>query len=285
MKFLVKIISSLVLLSISHLVAAQLLPTEEEFQEHIQSCTDMWEQVRKSDCGSEYAHFIQGGNLRLGLNVYTFSLDINKNNRTQAAFDGPASFMPHYSVHTRRNYWDNSEFGYEFSLTYGQAIATYQTLNVNGKKENYDLGTYAVGDMFAGQANVFYSFGSRDDTPHSYATLGVGLGLGYASVRGRAYLTEDKQTLSVLCLNARNSLKSQANIETLKNECEEKVFDRSGIGVSLRALYEIRFYNFYSGIEASLMDFNGGKSFFAGADDGELMPLMLSITFAYIIDF
>ncbi|MDH5378279.1 MAG: hypothetical protein OEX00_08150, partial [Gammaproteobacteria bacterium] len=182
--------------------AAQESSLSDDIVNQALSCADLVDKIRDSDCIAPVADFLKGGNLSLGATMGAFSVNLKvKNEKTVVGkMGGENSWAPHYSINTRPRHFDGSNFGYDYSFTYEQSATTSQVITRGGKDKAIDLGTYAIGSIIATQVNLFYSIGANDDSPAKYFTLAIGVGLGYGSVKGNTYLTEDET--NTVCYDA-----------------------------------------------------------------------------------
>ena len=258
-----------------------------QMEDEVKSCVELLEQISRSDCGSNIIKMFNGGNITLGASSYKLSLNLKDSLNAQvASFPGDSTAIPHYSISTKRNFWGRSGLGYDYSFTFGQAAAFTQQIKRGEQFVNVDLGTYAVGSLMAAQANLFYSIGGNDSTPYKYFTFSLGLGMGYASTRGKAYITNAIETTNPSCFNAGSALvdKTSSDLSSITQNCEYVEFNRSGVGVSGRILLDFRYRSLYGSVQISEVNLNAAARWASGHTDYNLSPGIIATTLAYIID-
>jgi hypothetical protein len=266
-------------------------PTAEQetisakIRDTVQSCGELLEQIKRTDCGGTVYSFFRGGYVSLGASAYTLGANLEQNEVLQAQFAGPDAWVPHYAIRTQRNFFGSSDFGYAYSFGFEQGAATKQTITRNGKDASEDFGTYVIGSQLSAEANLFYSFGGNDHTPHRYATFGVGLGLGYGRGKGKVYITENTADTHPQCDAAAIDLVNgdKSAISRIKQFCEYDSFNRAGLGISLRVIFDMRWENYFIGLESGLVGLAADGRLVSGEGDYTVVPIVAAVTFAYLI--
>ncbi len=287
-QLLQRILMAGLLLLTCHVSLAEesVLPLGEDVNNHIASCTELLEQIRKSDCTAPIADFLAGGNLSIGASMVAFKVDVSDDEvGTLGRLGGDNSWSPHYAVNSRPTYFGDSDFGYEYSFAFESSATTRQTVQRSGlKSRDLDLGTYAIGSILAAQANLFYAWGGHDTTPNQYLLTAFGLGIGYGSVRGHAYLTEDKSNTT--CFDAGTDFLNEDPTarSRITQNCALTSFDRAGIGASIRILLLARYEQLMAKLDLSLVGLNNGGTLVSGKSEYNLAPSVTSVTLAYLFD-
>ncbi len=81
--------------------------------------------------------------------------------------------------------------------------------------------------VIAFSPTLFYSFGRGDATPNNHFTMGVGYNAGYSSVKGTAYITEDKNNEA--CFQAGTDfVNGNGSKQSITEICELKDYDSDG---------------------------------------------------------
>lgn len=241
-----------------------------------ETCKEIIERVRKSDCAKPVARFMDGASVVLGLAFNSSEMDITSDDTALASMVGILSPSPYFSFVGPKSFFGKSRWGYEFALSYTSSIAIYQNLSVDGEQVK-DLGTYATITFLSVSPAVFFSIGARDEDPDIFWRYGLGLGGGWASVRGVAFHTQDPGGTRGACHDAAERLKSgDISKAGLRDACDLENFHDSGLGFASVAFTDFRWGFFYGKFSA------GGM--LLDADLYEFHPLDISIKFAYMHD-
>lgn len=251
--------------------------------EKIDSCGKLLEEIRKSDCGNHIVDIFDDGYISAGAAGYTLSATPRFDNAA-AQFSSGLFVTPNISINTRLNYFPNTDLGWDFSVGWEQAHALTQTVHRSQGSTSRDLGTFAIANTFSSEVSIFYAYGTRDATPHRYALFGVGFGVGYADVVGKAYFTEDLDSSEAACIQAGEDLVdgiagAEANV---KASCSLKSFRRFGLGVSGKVNLDVRWDNFYLTIDSKIINLSSGRSLSLGSSGMELSPNISAITLSYL---
>lgn len=242
-----------------------------------ETCREILERVRKSDCAKPVARFMDGASVILGLALNSSEMEISYGDTLMAAMVGILSPSPYFGFSGPKSYFGKSRWGYEFSLAYTSSIAIYQDLSKD-REAIKDLGTYATMTFLSLSPSLFLSIGARDEDPDIWWRYGIGLGAGWASVRGVAYHTQDPGgEQQGACRDAAVQLRNGDITRTdLRAVCDLQSFHESGLGISSAAFMDFRWRYLYGKISS------GGLQL--ASDPYDFFPIEISIKFAYIHD-
>jgi hypothetical protein len=244
------------------------------------SCAEVIDVVKHSDCAELVKPLIEGASITVGLALRSLSVTIKdtSNENTLAQVRDTAVPAPFISFDLKPSYFGDSSFGWGVGFNYTDAYALEQRVTRSGKNEDIDLGTYITTTMLALSPNAFYQYGE----PYSnhYFRIGLGLALGYASVRGTAFLTEDEST--DVCYQAGNDLVDKSGpatrelrIEAIKNSCEQQNYNQGSLGAGGNFFMQGQYQNW----QASLNFAN----LILSKNNRKLEPSMVSFQVAYVI--
>ena len=257
--------------------------TTPSLEEKILSCSELWEQIRSSDCGNHIVNFFRDGHIALGIASHSLSTQPRFDDKG-ARFNGDIHVTPYLSINTRLNFIEGSEFGYDFSFGLEQAHALNQTIVRKNKSKDIDLNTFAIANTFSTEASLFYSYGAQDSTPRRYALIGVGFGLGYADVVGKSYMTEVGEDIDAACYQAGVDVIGGTSVSAsdLTTACELNSFRRLGFGISGRVNIDFRYDNFFLTFDTKMIQLSAGNSLSLGTSGMKLNPSIYSITISYV---
>jgi len=221
----------------------------------------------------------------MGISGNTLSAKITNNDRN-ASFNGDLFLTPYFSVNTRPTFIDDTDFGFDFSFGFERAHALKQVVNRDGDSRTTDLNSFSIANTISTEASIFYSYGAQDETPKQYFVFGVGFGLGYADVVGKAYLTQVDQITAEECYQAGvNLVNDQAGAALdVSQNCTLQSFRRLGIGFSGLIHADWRYQNFFVSIDSRLVTLSGGKSLSFGTSNIHINPTISAITLSYLYD-
>jgi len=243
-----------------------------------ESCIELYRTIKDSDCIKESYNLLRGANVKVGLSLakQTMKIEDVETETTLANMEGDFIFAPFYSLATRKSFFHDSNFGYEFGLTYSSSYALNQSIN-DGKAVE-DLGSYSAINMMAVSPTLFYAYGARDATPKKYTAFGIGMGVGYAQVRGTAYVTENLDPATP-CGNAVANFQegSRASIDAVRASCDQIKYNESGFGASVRVILEGRWNALYASLDLNSVILAHDPAY-------KYSPANTVVTFAYIID-
>ena len=267
-------------------MAETLATDEQDLKEQVESCLELLKQIEASECGGYIMNFFRGGHINLGLASYALTLDVKDGEVLLGRFGDDNSWAPHYSISTKRSFFGGSGFGYEYSFAMDDAFGVKQILKRGEQQVSHDLGTYAAGSIYAVQANLFYSIGGNDRTPDRYFTLGLGVGLGYASAQGTTYITDNVAISNPACDAAVNAIIAgdTGQITTLQQNCEFQKFDQWGLGMSARIMLEARIKHFLMGVDLSVVNLAAAGKLVSGTKTHDISPGIISVRFDYLIN-
>lgn len=247
-----------------------------------ETCKELIDRVKHSDCIKPLSGFLNGASLVVGLSLTTGQMGISSGDTLMANMIGVLSPSPYYGFSLPNRFFGSSRYGYETSFTYSTNVAIYQQLG--GGNAVRDLGTYSAISFVSVSPSVFASIGARDDTPDKYFRAGFGLGAGWASVRGTAYFTEDSTTddnglptANSACYDAAAALASGAGTKQgMRAACELQSYHHSALGLSLRFFIDARWRFLYYGAGVDAVDISAGHNAYT--------PLQTTVKLAYIHD-
>lgn len=241
-----------------------------------ETCKDLVERIKASDCARPVSRFLRGASLYAGLAFSGSRMEIDTEDTALATMVGILSPSPAFGFSLPTSYFGGSRWGYAFSLTYASSIAFYQALR-RGGEEVRDLGSYSSITFLSVSPSVFVSVGARDEDPDVWFRTGIGTGAGWASVRGVAYHTQDPASGRRSCYEAADSLRSGALTRSgFRARCEPRAFKERGLGFSSAFFMDFRWAFLYGRFSV------GGMHIDAGSRD--YRPLELSFRLAYVHD-
>lgn len=251
-------------------------------EEQILSCSELLEQIRISDCGSHIANFFANGYIAAGAAGNTLSATARYAD-SAARFSGGVHITPYVSLNTGLEFFPGSDLGWDFSIGWEQAHVLKQKIKRNGDSVTRDLDSFAIASTFSSEASLFYSWGARDSTPRQYALLGIGFGVGYGDVVGKAYFTEELPN-SDACYQAGQALVdgTAGAQQLISDNCTLKSFRRVGFGVSGRLNIDVRYENFYLSFDTTVLNLSSGTSLSLGSHGLSLSPVITAVTLSYI---
>jgi hypothetical protein len=215
------------------------LPIEQS--EHLDSCNDLFEQISKSDCGQKTLGFLQDAYLKLGGNLTQRRMMFEDAKTSDKVFEmaGDWNPTPILTLSLGDSYFENSNFGYQLGVSYFSDAAYEQKITRGSEDRSVDLTTYSIMSVISFTPTIFYSFGRGDDTPKSFFTAGVGLNLGYSSVKGSAFITEFESD-SVCYDTGTAFVNGTATSSDITANCELGVYDSStfSTGAQIYLAYE-----------------------------------------------
>mgnify|MGYP000108741545 CR=1 FL=1 len=249
--------------------------------EEVLSCPELIGAIKKSNCLKPVAPFLEGAHVKLGLAVQSLTMKVETGKDdpvVKAQMSSTGSLSPYYSIGFKNNYFGDSGFGYAFGLAYLDSYALEQNIKRDSSETEVDLGTYVTTSMYALQPTLFFSRGARNNTPDTYFKAGIGATVGYSSVRGTSYLTEDINSVSPECWQAGEDLLGGAanGIAAIKSECEQISYKDSGWGAGGRFFIHMRWNQFLLGFNAANMVIRSGEF--------NLNPTKASLTLTYVVN-
>ena len=134
---------------------------------------------------------------------------------TQGELQSEMDMGPFLSLGTAYSYFDDSNWGYNFTFSISPFSIDKQLVNENDT-DPVDLGSSAKGYFFYASPVLFYHFGAKDRQGHSLK-FGIGVGIGY--------------------------LKAKGDIVYTRSDGQRHNFDISGGDFSVAVLMEYRYRN------------------------------------------
>jgi hypothetical protein len=223
---------------------------------------------------------MEGSYITVGLALRSLSVTIkdNSSRSTLANVRDTAVPAPFISLDLKPSFFGDTSFGWGVGFNYSDAYALEQRVTRSSKNVDVDLGTYMTTTMLALTPNAFYQFGE----PYSdrYFRIGIGAALGFASVRGTAFLTEDKSDGE--CYQAGNDLVDESGpasknlrIEAIKSQCQQENYNQSGLGIGGNFFMQGQYRQWQASFNLSTL--------FLSKNDKQLEPSVISFQVAYVI--
>ncbi len=232
--------------------------------------------VRHSDCVKPVARFLDGANFSAGLAFFSGYLSITSKGEDAATLVGIFSPAPYYGFSLPTSFFGGSRWGYEFSFLYSSTVATYQPIPMDAQ-EVRDVGTYASMTFLSLSPSVFVSLGARDENPDTFARIGLGVGAGWAWVRGTAYFLEDTSGTNRACYDAARDFDAGTiGKQELRSACQLRTYRQASPGVSGRFFLDARWHWIYTSWSLETVQFTSGKYGYT--------PIELSLKLAWIHD-
>lgn len=256
------------------------LAAELEKTDNGLSCAEIIDVVKHSDCAELVRPLIDGSYITAGIALRSLDITIkdNRSNKTLANVRDTAIPAPFISFDLKPSYFGDSSFGWGIGFTFTDAYALEQRVIRSNKNKDVDLGTYMTTTMLALTPNAFYQFGDRYSS--RYFRIGVGAALGYAKIRGTAFLTEDKSNSA--CYQAGNDLISgsgaatrRLRIEAIKDTCQQQDYNQGNLGIGGNFFMQAQYNNWQTSVNIS--------NLILSKSDRKLEPSMLSFQLAYVI--
>ncbi len=244
------------------------------------SCAEVIDVVKRSDCAELVRPLIDGASITTGLALRSLNVTIkdNRSSKTLANVRDTAIPAPFISFDLKPSYFGDSSFGWGIGFNFTDAYALEQRVTRSNKNKDIDLGTYMTTTMLALTPNAFYQFGDRYSS--RYFRIGIGAALGYANIRGTAFLTEDKSNSA--CYQAGNDLVASSGaatrrlrIEAIKNTCRQQDYNQGGLGIGGNFFMQGQYNNWQTSFQVSNLILTKSNQ--------KLEPSMLSFQLAYVI--
>lgn len=244
------------------------------------SCAEVIDVVKHSDCAELVKPLIDGSSITVGLALRSLQVTIkdNHSDRTLANMRDTAVPAPFISFDLKPSYFGASSFGWGVGFNFGDAYALEQRVTRSNENKDVDLGTYITTTMFSLTPNAFYQFGDRYSS--RYFRIGVGAALGYATVRGTAFLTEDKSDSA--CYQAGSDLVNKSGPSTqklriaeIKNQCQQQDYNQGGLGLGGNFFMQGQYHNWQASFNLA--------NLILSKSNNKLEPSILSFQLAYVI--
>lgn len=217
------------------------LPVSQQASEALKNCSDLFEKISESDCGKVTMGFLENAYVKIGGNLTQRSMTFEEADSSNTAFEmaGDWSPTPVLTLSLGDSYFEGSNFGYQLGFSYFSDVAYEQRITRGDYDRRVDLATYSKMDVISFNPSVFYSFGRDDATPNRFFTTGLGLNLGYSTVKGSAFLTEFED--DAVCYDTGTAfVNGTASKGDIAENCAFGVFDSSALstGAQLYFAYE-----------------------------------------------
>jgi hypothetical protein len=251
---------------------------EEEEPRPQETCKEILERVKRSDCVKPVARFLDGASVFFGIGLNSMDLDITSGDTALASLIGILNPTPTFGLSLPNRYFGRSRWGYGFTFTYTNSIAYYQDLGEEKEPDQVkDLGSHAVTTFLSLSPSLFVSIGARDEDPDTYWRYGVGIGGGWASVRGAAYHNQSGGPARQACVDAADSLLAGDITKAgFRAACPLSPFSESGLGFGTAVFTDFRWAFVYGRVSASTL--------FISSQPVQYKPTDISLKLAYIHD-
>lgn len=242
-----------------------------------ETCKEILDRVKQSDCIKPVARFLDGASVVLGLSFNSGDMEIRSNDTLESSMIGILSPAPYFGLTSPLSFFGRSRWGYEFTFAYNSSVAIYQDVR-GGETQIRDLGTYTTITFLSLSPSVFVSVGARDEDPDVFWRTGIGLGAGWASVRGTSYFTLDSEGGdNRACHDAGAGLiRGDLTKTQLRSTCELKTFKEKGLGLSSAFFMDARWGFIYTKLSSGGMVIRSGRYSYH--------PIEIGIKLAYIHD-
>ena len=218
-----------------------------------QTCSEMYEEIKKSDCGQAIYSWFEGAELEIGISLTSPNLSVSDidDKKTFSDQTGGASIFPAISLRFPHNYWGSSGMGYRFNFGYLYEFGFYQDIKRDGEIYEKDLNSYFYTLSAFITPAIIYDFGRTDDVNDPYwASVGFGLGIGGGRLRGISYLTEDES--DKVCYDAvTDYVEGNLTSADVRDNCSLVSYEELGIGVSAEFSLEFRLKSWILGINVN----------------------------------
>lgn len=242
-----------------------------------QTCSELYSELKKSDCGRTIFKYIKGASLKIGVDFNTSSLDIKSNDSLYARLVGILTPAPYYALSLKPQYFWNTLFGYQFALDYTTSSTVDQVIERGDSKEILDLHTLSIFQLAAFTPSVFIDITGSKHSISNFLRLGLGVGIGWSSVRGVAYFTEKYNQDFGSCYElSTERLDGSSTNSDITAACELQNFKYSSVGASVRIFLDGRWNWFYGAFEAVSVGLRTRTY--------QLSPNNVKIKLAYMLD-
>lgn len=244
------------------------------------SCAEVIDVVKHSECAELIRPLIDGAYITAGVALRSLDVTIKdtRSDRTLANMRDTAVPAPFISFDLKPSYFGDTSFGWGLGFNFGDVYALEQRVTRSSENKDIDLGTYITTTMLALTPNAFYQFGDRYSS--QYFRVGIGAALGYAAVRGTAFLTEDKSDRA--CYQAGSDLvdgsgppSRKLRIEAIKSLCQQDDYNQSGLGLGGNFFMQGQYYNWQASFSLA--------NLILSESNNKLEPSIISFQLAYVI--
>ncbi len=240
------------------------------------TCTELYAQIKESDCGSALFKWLDGSYLEVGLSFSYSQMDLNRFNENTLLSSQSSSLTPFptLSLSFPNNYFGETGFAWGVSVGYMYNMGFDQTITRDDEKKEIDLHTYYYMVNLFANPSLFYVFGRDENSDWPYwGKVGLGLGMGLGRIKGTAYLTEDSGDSA--CYDAASGyLTDDLAPADIRDACAILSYGEVGVGISAAILIEFRIKAFIFSIETAALNLTSRKYSFVSAQTN------LSLTYA-----
>jgi len=249
-------------LFLSNYAAAISLSKDNEL--HLEECSVLLEQMSNSNCGQKTLHFFKDAYIKIGGSVAKRSMSFEEKRTTNKVFEMEGDYTPApvFSISLGDNYFKESNFGYQLGFIFFRDSAYRQLITRGQSDKTADIATYTKMQVVAFSPTMFYSFGREDGTPNNHLTFGIGVNLGYSSVKGTAYLTEDESNEA--CFDAGTDFVNGNGLkQNITQNCEFEDYDSDDLGWGVQLYVAYQYNNWLTELSnsTSSQNSNGGYRF------------------------
>jgi hypothetical protein len=223
---------------------------KDSLKDEEQTCSEMYEEIIKSDCGRIIHSWLDGAEIEIGLsltrpNLAVSDLDAKK---TFSGQTGGASLFPTVNLRFPNNYWGSSGMGYRFNFGYFYDFGFYQDIDRGSEIHRKDLNSYFYSLGVFVTPSILYDFGRSDEADDPYwASLGIGVGLGGGKIRGISYLTEDEND-PVCYETVSEYIEGGLTSADVRDNCPLVSYEEIGLGISAEFSLEFRIKSWALGL-------------------------------------
>ena len=235
------------------------------------SCAEVVEIAKASGCAQPVQGFLDGAHVEISLAVKGTNINIHDKSSgdLEAHMTSTGVPSPGISLSLAPSFFGQSRFGWSLGFTYDDSYALEQRIRRAGKNKDVDLGSYITTTMIAAEPSLFYQWGEE----RKFFRAGAGIALGYAAVRGNAYITEDKSQTS--CYQAGSALFENGSSQAVKQNCEQVRFDERRIASGAAVFFRGKINRWQLGLSATTLSFHKKKH--------KLSPSIVGIELSYSI--
>lgn len=235
------------------------------------SCAEVVEIAKASGCAEPVQSFLDGAQVDISLAIKGTNINIHDKSSgdLEAHMTSVGVPSPGISLSLAPSFFGQSRLGWSLGFTYEDSYALKQRLRRNGQNKDVDLGSYITTTMIAAEPSLFYQWGESK----KFFRAGVGIALGYAAVRGNAYLTEDKS--NVACYDAGSAVFKSGSNQAIKQNCQQTSFDERRFATGAALFLRGKINRWQLGASATTLAFH--------KKEHKLSPSIISLELSYSI--
>ncbi len=197
------------------------------------TCSELYEQIKSSDCGKQVFAWLDGASVEVGLTLNTSFMDVDLDEVNIATMQSSSTLLPVFTLNFPVHYLGESSFAWSTSIGYNTLFGNLQKISRNDSEKLSNLNTYFWVNDFSFTPHIHYVFGKdqkKNSDQFTFST-GLGLGVGLSKIQGTTLGTERKDDTS--CYEAGTQY---LNDELIKNglitSCKTYTFDDFAFGSS-----------------------------------------------------